>query len=51
MHSDIEIAQACTLRHIRDIAQEAGIPEAYLEQYGPLQGQDRHQVLPGEPGA
>ena len=34
MHSDIEIAQACTLRHIRDIAQEAGIPEAYLEQYG-----------------
>ena len=34
MHSDIEIAQACTLRLIRDIAQEAGIPEAYLEQYG-----------------
>ena len=34
MRSDIEIAQACTLRHIRDIAQEAGIPEAYLEQYG-----------------
>ena len=32
--SDIEIAQACTPRHIRDIAAEAGIPEQYLEQYG-----------------
>ena len=32
--SDIEIAQACTPRHIRDIAADAGIPEKYLEQYG-----------------
>lgn len=32
--SDIEIAQAAELRHIREIATEAGIPEQYLEQYG-----------------
>ena len=34
MRSDIEIAQACPMQHIRDIAREAGISEAYLEQYG-----------------
>lgn len=32
--SDIEIAQACELRHIRDIAAAAGVDEAYLEYYG-----------------
>ncbi len=32
--SDIEIAQASTLRHIRDVADTAGIEEHYLEQYG-----------------
>ncbi len=34
MYSDIEIAQACRPRHIREIAQKAGIPEEYVEQYG-----------------
>ena len=34
MRSDIEIAQACPMQHIRDIAREAGITEEYLEQYG-----------------
>ena len=34
MRSDIEIAQACPMQHIRDIAWEAGIAEEYLEQYG-----------------
>ena len=34
MRSDIEIAQACPMQHIRDIAREAGIAEEYLEQYG-----------------
>lgn len=34
MRSDIEIAQSCTLKHIRDIASLAGVPEEYLEQYG-----------------
>lgn len=34
MLSDIEIAQACKLRPIKDIARKAGIPEEYLELYG-----------------
>lgn len=32
--SDIEIAQSVNLRHIRDIASDAGIDEKYIEQYG-----------------
>ncbi len=32
--SDIEIAQECKKRHIREIAQIAGVDEKYLEQYG-----------------
>ena len=32
--SDIEIAQSIPLRPITEIAQRAGIPEEYLEQYG-----------------
>ena len=34
MLTDIEIAQACRPRHILEIAQKAGIPEKYVEQYG-----------------
>jgi len=32
--SDIEIAQSTPMRHIREIAEVAGIDEKYLEQYG-----------------
>lgn len=32
--SDIEIAQACKLEHIREIAKRAHVDEKYLEQYG-----------------
>ena len=32
--SDIEIAQACELRPIAEIAARANIDEKYLEQYG-----------------
>ena len=32
--SDIEIAQACEMKHIRDIAAVAGVDEDYLEYYG-----------------
>ena len=32
--SDIEIAQECKMKHIREIAETAGIDEKYLEQYG-----------------
>lgn len=34
MLSDIEIAQATTPKHIREIAEVAGVPERYLELYG-----------------
>ena len=34
MKSDIEIAQSTELKHIRDIARVAGIPEEYLDYYG-----------------
>ena len=30
MKSDIEIAQACPMRHIREIAREVGVEERYL---------------------
>ena len=32
--SDIEIAQQCKMRPITDIAELAGVPDEYLEQYG-----------------
>ena len=32
--SDIEIAQQCKMKHIKEIAEKAGIEEMYLEQYG-----------------
>lgn len=32
--SDIEIAQACAMKPIRDIAAVAGVDEEYLEYYG-----------------
>ncbi len=34
MKTDIEIAQSVELKHIKNIAQTAGIDEKYLEQYG-----------------
>ncbi len=34
MLSDVEIAQAASLRSVRDIAAEAGIPEEYVVPYG-----------------
>ncbi|MEG2000915.1 MAG: formate--tetrahydrofolate ligase [Evtepia sp.] len=34
MRSDIEIAQACEMKHILDIAKSAGIDSADLEQFG-----------------
>ena len=34
MKTDIEIAQECTMDPITEVAERAGIPEEYLEQYG-----------------
>ena len=45
MRSDIEIAQACPMQHIRDIAREAGIAEEYLEQYGNYKAKIDYRLL------
>jgi len=45
MRSDIEIAQACELKHIRDIAALAGVPEQYLEQYGNYKAKVDYRLL------
>ena len=34
MKTDIEIAQACEMKDIREVAKTAGVDEAYLELYG-----------------
>ncbi|MBR5792790.1 MAG: formate--tetrahydrofolate ligase [Ruminiclostridium sp.] len=34
MMTDIEIAQSCEMKNIREIAKTAGVDEKYLEQYG-----------------
>jgi len=43
--SDIEIAQASTLRHIREIAQVAGVDEQYIEQYGNYKAKVDYKLL------
>ena len=43
--TDIEIAQSCTPRHIREIAATAGVPEQYLEQYGNYKAKIDYQLL------
>lgn len=45
MKSDIEIAQGCALKHIRDIAETAGVPEEYLEQYGSYKAKVDYRLL------
>lgn len=49
--SDIEIAQACTPRHIREIARTAGVDEKYLEYYGNHKAKVDYRMLrgPGKP--
>ncbi len=43
--TDIEIAQACKPRHIREIAATAGVDEKYLEQYGNYKAKVDYQLL------
>ncbi len=43
--SDIEIAQAARIKHIRDIAESAGIDEKYLEQYGNYKAKVDYRLL------
>lgn len=43
--SDIEIAQSCQMRPIGEIAQTAGIDEAYLELYGKYKAKVNYRLL------
>ncbi len=48
MLTDIEIAQACEPKKITEIAERAGIPEEYLEQYGNDKAKVSLEYLRGE---
>ena len=43
--TDIEIAQACEPKHIRDVAAAAGVDEKYLEQYGNYKAKVDYRML------
>ena len=45
MKTDIEIAQECTMEPITEVAERAGIPEEYLEQYGKARKKDVRALL------
>ena len=49
--SDIEIAQACELRHITEIAKTAGIDDKYLELYGNHKAKIDYNILRETEGA
>ena len=48
--TDIEIAQGCELKHIRDIARTAGVDEKYLEQYGSYKAKVDYRLLKDREG-
>ena len=43
--TDIEIAQSCKPRHIREIAATAGVDEKYIEQYGNYKAKVDYRML------
>jgi len=43
--TDIEIAQACQMRHITEIAETAGVEAKYLEQYGSYKAKVDYRML------
>ena len=43
--TDIEIAQACKMEKITEIARRAGIGDEYLEQYGNYKAKVDYQLL------
>ena len=43
--TDIEIAQACNMRPIGEVAETAGVPEEYLEQYGRYKAKVDYRLL------
>jgi len=50
MLTDIEIAQACEMRPITEIAKTAGVPEEYLECYGKYKAKVSPDLLRGGDG-
>ncbi|MBR3849206.1 MAG: formate--tetrahydrofolate ligase, partial [Oscillospiraceae bacterium] len=47
--TDIEIAQSCEMKNIRDIAAAAGVPERYLETYGNYKAKVDYNLLNDDP--
>ncbi len=45
MKTDIEIAQACTMKPITEVAKAVGIPDEYLEQYGKYKAKVDYNML------
>ena len=50
MKTDIEIAQSCQMKKITQVAQAAGIPEEYLEQYGNYKAKVDYKLLKDRAG-
>ena len=50
MKTDIEIAQSCRMEKITQVAQAAGIPEEYLEQYGNYKAKVDYKLLKDRAG-
>ena len=50
MKTDIEIAQSCRMKKITQVAQAAGIPEEYLEQYGNYKAKVDYKLLKDRAG-
>ncbi len=48
--SDIEIAQACEMKPIQQIAEVAGVDEEYLELYGKYKAKIDYRILKEKPG-
>lgn len=51
MKTDIEIAQSCRMKHIRDVAELAGVDEDYLEYYGKYKAKIDLKLLSDRAGA
>ena len=49
--SDIEIAQSCEMKNIREIAATAGVDEKYLEMYGNYKAKVDYKLLRTRPSA
>ncbi len=45
MKTDIEIAQACQMQDIREIAKKVGVDEQYLELYGNYKAKVDYKML------